>query len=190
MVCTDCTGGIFSQPKGFYFPSTLLWQHTRTIVKGNVLPFIWTSAGVNAVKDAEQSCVRLVELLTLCLGGTFLCSPFESSGTCTSTPCSILASALQPNRIRPLVCDCPYYCRNGDKKTDLSWFICHWMQEWAVLCSKDLWHWAVWVVAPAQGLSGGDSLSHSLSHFSLFLQSFPVLDIIWLIFTWKDIPFP
>lgn len=163
------------RPKGFYFPSTILWQHMKTIVKENVLLFIWTSAGLKALKDAEQSRVSLVELLTLCLGGKFVCSPFESSGTCTSTPCSILASALHLNQISPLACKCLCYCRNRGRKSHLSWFICH-SQEWAVLWSEDLWHWAVWVLAPAQGLSRGDSLSHSPLVFSC---SLPVLDIIW-----------
>lgn len=175
-MCTDCTVGIFSQAaKGFLFPKYIsVTTHEDYSERKCVLPFIWTSAGVKAVKDAEQSHASLEELLTLCLGGKFVCSPFESSGTCTSISCSI--SALQPNWIRPLACDCLCYCRNRGRKTQLSWFICHWMQEWAVLCSEDLWHWAMWVVAPAQGLSRGDSLSHS--HLSLFLQNLPVLNII------------
>lgn len=195
MICTDCTEGIFSQAaKGFLFPSTLLWQHTKTIMKENVFPFVWTSAGVKEVEDAEQPRVSLVEHLTLCLGGKFVCSTFDSSGTCTSTACSVLASALPPNCMRLLVCDCLCYCRNRGGKTHFSWFICHCRASWACrnkmfsparTCDTELCEWWQQLRVSSE-VTPWATISPSVSSCRVFL----CWTLYGIIFTWKDIPFP
>lgn len=179
------------QPKGFCFLSTLLWQHTRTIVKENVLPFIWTSAGVKAVKDAEQSRVSLVEHLTLCLGGKFVCGPFDSSGTCTSTPCSILASALPPNWIRPLARACLCYCRNRGREIQ---HICHWRASWA--CRNELLSAARTCDAEQCEWWHQHRVSSEVIHWATVTpldfscRVFLCWTLYGVIFTWKDTHFP
>lgn len=103
IVCTDCAAGTCSQAaRRVSFHKYASVATHEDCSEGKNFPFIWTSAGVKAVKDAERSCLSLVKPLATCLGGTFGFSPTDISGTGMPILCSSEGSALPHSCMWPL----------------------------------------------------------------------------------------